>query len=458
MVHLSAETQQLLQAAAVLVTPGTADVLSAVSEVPGRAIDECLVSGTLLAEGGTYRFRHELTRRAVEDAVPAFRRRELHGRALVVLEKEEADVSLLAHHASGAGLDAQALRYGTAAGDDAAAVASHQEAVDQYARALEHAGSAAAATRAELHEKLAMVHSLRDHWQESLVHRQAALALRRELGDPERISENLRAEAICLWRLCRGDESNAAMEAAYVMMVDAPDSVEKGRTLINYSGFCSEPEVGRRLVDEALVIAERCGDVALAATALGSLGCKAYEVGGDGSADLEKALAAFLEIGESQRVAWVYTNLMEYGVDSLQLDETAWVYEEAMPYVVDHDIATYTFCIRATHAQALVRKSQHTEAIALVRAMEQETMSPINRCHMLLPLGISRLRLGDRGGLDDLREAWALAAASDDPDWMVHAATAVAQAAWILDTPSLLDEAMQATLTRPDFHYAFGRR
>ena len=79
-------------------------------------------------------------------------------------------------------------------------------------------------------------------------------------------------------------------------------------------------------------------------------------------------------------------------------------------------------------------------------------MSPINRCHMLLPLGISRIRQGDRAGLDDLRQAWELATTSDDPDWTAPAAAAVAQAAWILDEPSLVDEAMVAALTRPDFH------
>jgi DNA-binding CsgD family transcriptional regulator len=56
-----------------------------------------------------------------------------------------------------------------------------------------------------------------------------------------------------------------------------------------------------------------------------------------------------------------------------------------------------------------------------------------------------------------VRTAWDLAASSDDPDWMVHAAVGMAQAAWILDQPSLLDQTMRAAITRPDFFYAFAR-
>ncbi len=449
--------QRLLQTAAILVRPQSVEVLSAVSGCPANVIDECLVSGTLIADGTSIRFRHELTRRAVEDSIPAVLRGELHRLALGALERDGVDVAQLAHHAAGAGYDGQALRYGTAAGDEAAAVSSHQEAAVQYSRALDHAGSADTETRAELHEKLAATHSLRDHWDESLVHREAALALRRDQGVPERISENLRALSICLWRLCHGQDSLSAINESFAMMRDAPDCAERGWSIALYTSFDAEPEQAGRLLREAVSIAERFGDPALGAYAQMGLGADAYLTGGDGRSYIEKALATFLEISDTQRAAGAYTNLYEFGVDSLRLEETESVYEEAMPYVVDHDIATYTFCLRATHGEALMRRARHQEAIALLEDMRNETMSPINRCHMLIPLGISRLRLGDRAGLDDLRAAWDLAALADDPDWMVKAAIGMAQAAWILDQPSLLDQTMQAAISRPDFFYAYGR-
>ncbi len=449
------DAQRLLQAAAVLVQPSSAETLERVSGLPGSVIDECLLSGTLVADANIFRFRHELTRRAVEDAVPAFRRAELHRAALPVLESAGADVALLAHHAAGAGLDDKATRYGTAAGDAAAALASHREAASQYARALQHAEREAAATRAELHEKLGATHALRDHWEDSLIHRQAALAIRRELGDPVQISKNLRGIAVCQWRLCRGAESNAAVASAYRLMVDEPDSFEKGWTIVSYANFGLAEGLKVQLLSEVCSMADRLEEPGLSAYALVGLGCHTYASGGDGSADLEKSLQMSLDAGDPNMAAHVYTNLYEGAINSVHLDESAWVYEEGIPFVIDHDIATYSFCLRATEAQKLVRQGRHDEAIALVREMERETMSPINRCHMLLPLGISRVRQGDRAGLDDLRQAWELASASDDPEWTAQAATAVAQAAWILDEQSLVDDAMVAALTRPDFEYVW---
>ena len=355
---LSDDAQELLQAAAVLVQPSSADTLRKVSGLRGSVIDECLLSGTLVADANVYRFRHELTRRAVVDAVPAFQRTELHLAALPVLESARADVALLAHHAAGAGLNDKAMRYSTAAGDAAAALASHREAATQYARALQHAGTETAVTRAVLHEKLAATHALRDHWEDSLIHREAALSTRRELGDPIPISKNLRGVAVCQWRLCRGAASNLAMESAYRLMVDEPDSFEKGWTIASYANFGLAPGLTEHLLLEACAMAERLEEPALSAYALVGLGCHAYSSGGDGSADLEKALRMALDTGDPNMAAHVYTNLYEGAINSVHLKESAWIYEEALPFVIDHDISTYSFCIRATHAQLLVRQGQ----------------------------------------------------------------------------------------------------
>ena len=190
-----------------------------------------------------------------------------------------------------------------------------------------------AAVRAELHEKLAATHSLRDHWEESLLHRQAALAIRRELGDPVDISKNLRGIAICQWRLCRGAESNGAMEAAYRLMVEEPDSFEKGWTIVSYANFGLAPGLTEHLLSEACSMAERLELPALSAYALVGLGCLTYRSGGDGSADLEKSLRMALDTGDPNMAAHVYTNLYEGAINSVNLDESAWIYEESMPFV-----------------------------------------------------------------------------------------------------------------------------
>jgi hypothetical protein len=80
MARLSPRARQLASAAAVLARPADAGLLTAVAEVEAEALDECLASGTLVGGPLRYRFRHELTRMAVERAIPAHGRSRLHAR------------------------------------------------------------------------------------------------------------------------------------------------------------------------------------------------------------------------------------------------------------------------------------------------------------------------------------------------------------------------------------------
>ena len=172
-------------------------------------IDRCLASGSLVSDGREYRFRHELTRRAVENSIPAHRRARLHAVVLSGLEQRggEPDHARLAHHADAAG-DAEAvLRHAPPAGRRAAEFWAHREAAAQFARALRYAMDLDAGVRASLTEQLAHELSLIDHWDDAAQAWQAALDIRRTLDEPEAVAEDLRWLSRSLWRLCRGVES-----------------------------------------------------------------------------------------------------------------------------------------------------------------------------------------------------------------------------------------------------------
>ena len=78
-------------------------------------------AGILLSSYGAVRFRHELARRAVEEALPGTRRTALHRRVLEALAAAGAEPSRLVHHAVAVGDAAAVARYGTAAAREAAA-------------------------------------------------------------------------------------------------------------------------------------------------------------------------------------------------------------------------------------------------------------------------------------------------------------------------------------------------
>ncbi|MCP3804132.1 AAA family ATPase [Allokutzneria sp. A3M-2-11 16] len=131
------------QAAAVLGTPETAEVIGEVAGLtPQRcrtALTAALAAGVLREVGECrYGFRHSLARQSVHDAVAGPDRCELHLRALRVLERREPKPLLrLAEHSRKAGVLANWLRYGEAAATQATESGDHATATDLLQRLLE---------------------------------------------------------------------------------------------------------------------------------------------------------------------------------------------------------------------------------------------------------------------------------------------------------------------------------
>jgi DNA-binding SARP family transcriptional activator len=107
------------------------------------AMDEVLSAQLLLEAGtgdggspGAYVFAHDKVREAVYGAAGDARRRVFHRRALEILEGT-APAAQLAHHALAAGVDAAAIHWFRAAGDEAVQLLAAREAVIHYAQSLE---------------------------------------------------------------------------------------------------------------------------------------------------------------------------------------------------------------------------------------------------------------------------------------------------------------------------------
>ena len=150
--------------------PSTQDVLEQLAVVPS-ALDRWLVDilvpgsgegavaalaaaeerGLLSVSTRKIAFRHELTRRAIAGAVPAARLLALNQRVLdALIDHDGSDVSRIVHHAAQAGDEDAIVRYGPAAGRDAARAGAHREAVAHFDLVLEHEGRFAPGERAEL--------------------------------------------------------------------------------------------------------------------------------------------------------------------------------------------------------------------------------------------------------------------------------------------------------------------
>jgi adenylate cyclase len=175
--RVSAATQAVLRAAAVLGRPFDLDLLQAVAGVDNdqlvAALDEAeqarLIHGPSGRQETTWRFPHQLICQTLTQSMTTLRRQRLHLRAADAMERLGAAARLnsadLAHHlysAGGLAPSSRTTRALLAAGDAAFGVYATDEALRHYRRAaevLQHAGDDAALQRS-VEERLADVLAL----------------------------------------------------------------------------------------------------------------------------------------------------------------------------------------------------------------------------------------------------------------------------------------------------------
>jgi predicted ATPase len=83
--RLSGGSREVLDVAALIGARVELDLLTSAVACPPATVDEILASGLLAEDGGWLRFRHEIARLAVEQAIPAHRRSAVHARILAAL-------------------------------------------------------------------------------------------------------------------------------------------------------------------------------------------------------------------------------------------------------------------------------------------------------------------------------------------------------------------------------------
>jgi DNA-binding CsgD family transcriptional regulator/tetratricopeptide (TPR) repeat protein len=445
----SPTAQRILAAAAVLGRPAPASLLASVAGVPTATVDECHASGTLLADGHDFAFRHELTRRAVEEAVPLVQATELHRIALLALEQAGADVAELTHHAVGAGDSAAVLRYAPTAGRAAAEASAHREAIVQFRRALQYAGRLASEDHADLLEALAESLSARDESAEAEEPWRQVVTLRRTFDDPASLSHCLRRYALCLWRLGRSEERRAAEEEGYELMREAGDCEERAWAFYVRGWADYVPAEDRRAaIDECTRISKDLGDDALVGRAHLGKACLDFTSGGVPFDDFAAAIKLGLRSGDHNLAASAYANLYECTIDMLRLDESSNLYDEALTYALDHEQNSYSAFIRGSRVAELLRRGQNLQAIELALQTMEETISPVNR--MILGIGLTRagFRLGRAQARAWLGETWQLGEANGETSYLVRIATAAVEAAWLTG---------DSTLVTPKVHEVYQR-
>jgi DNA-binding CsgD family transcriptional regulator len=436
---LTRSARAALDVAALVGSRVEPDLLGAAAGVTAQDLDELVRCGLLVGDNSGLRFRHDISRRAVDEAVPPHRRTPTHRAVLEeLLRRGSEDDARLAYHAENGGADDLALHHARRAGDAAAAKGAHREAAAQYHRAVRCCSGVDPRGQAELLDSLALELSFVDAWEESAAARQRAVQLWRDLGDRLREGDDLRRLYAVMWRLCRGAESVAYAEHAVAVLEPLGSTVELGWAYIYRSvDAVDRATKAADLARADAVIAELAGVAPHAAwshlrgQALMGRAELCYRTREPWEPHLRAALDVGLGEGNDQLAATAYANLHQYLVSDYRFGDGTALYSEGIGFTDDRDITTYSTCLRGRRALALVHLGRWHEAERTARVVLRSPASPVNLLTSQVAVGLLRARRGDVDRDRLLDAAVAAATSLDEAEWLALAHAASAETAWL---------------------------
>ena len=451
---IPATVRDAVLARAARLTDAARALLDAISVIPGGCelwlldelaseqvehLAECVASGIVAAVNAGVAFRHELARLAIEESVPADRKRALHRRALSVLGAgpvSEADAAVLAHHAELAGDAEGVLQWATLAAQRAAASGAHREAAAQYARALRHTSSMPTGERATLLERRADECYLTAELEEAIDAQQEAVDIRRGLRD--RIAEGnaLRALSRLLFFAGRTDEGEPiALEAVDLLQRGPP-----GHDLAMAYGNISQR---RMVVDErdaaiewgtrALQLAERLGDTEAQVYALTNMGMAQADAGIDGGKDmLMRALALARSSGLDEHAGRAFNGLVMWPIRMRQFNEIGSYLEDGLEFCEQRGLDTWRLYLLACRASIeLARGEWDAAADSAELVLRNPRSARVARVWALTTRGLIRARRGDPDASESLAEAHEHAGPAGELMQISPETAARAELAWL---------------------------
>ena len=434
--RLSGAARAVLDAAALTGARAELDLLEQATSCSPAAIDELIISGLVTADGGQLKFRHEIARLAVAEAVAPHRRGPTHGRILAALQAAGCtDDTRLAFHAEAAGAGAAVLRYAPAAARRAAELGAHREAATQYERALRFATDQDPGTLATLYDAFAYEAGLLDRWQDAADAREQALALWRQVGDPLREGDTLRWLACSLCYLCRGSEGGEAGEAAIALLEPLGPTAELASAYSSLAAqrmVTSANEDAIQLARRAQAIARPLGLTRVLADALNTEACASHNAGGEWAGTIREALDIALAGRHEEQVGRAYTNALSLHNAERLFAESEAYFTDGITYCDDHDITTYGIFLRSEWTSVLERTGRWDDVAALsAELLARGGPSPVIRLCPLNRLGTLRARRGEPEAWTYLDEAIHNADAAGEPQGIVPVRLNRAEACWL---------------------------
>lgn len=425
------------------------------------AIEECLSSGVLLAQGDHVAFRHDLTREALLDAILPPQRLILHRRTLAALAatpEAAANTALLAHHAAAAADKEAVLRYAPAAAREATAANAHRAAATLYELALRHADHLPPAELAPLLEAYAKECNLVDRRAEGVAVCLRAAALWRDLGQPVRQGAMLVDLANMLIGVGRGQEATRYLKEALTLLEAHPPGRQLAvayRMQANVAFLDHEYQRGIDWAEKSIAVAETINDTSVILSARNVIGSALLFLDYErGCRYLESNIAQAHELGLESTAAHAYTNLGSGSCELYHLSRAERYLAEGIEYAAQRDLDRYRLYMTAWLAMTHLRLGRWSAAVETAESvLSRPGVSIPSRITALTALGLVRARRGEPEAAGALDEALELTRDLSSLHRVALVRAARAEAAWLAGEPGKAAEEAATT-----FDLAVARR
>jgi DNA-binding CsgD family transcriptional regulator/tetratricopeptide (TPR) repeat protein len=434
--RLSPDARHALSAAAILGRRAHVRLIAAVADRPNGAVDECIMRGVLVEDGGGVVFRHELARLSVEHALGPGARADLHARALQeLLVHDPSDARALAHHAAECGDEGLLLHYASVAAESAARLGGHREAAAHYRRAL-RVPNVPADVRATLFAALSYECYVTDELAEAVAARRRSLELFELAGDTAAIGSAQRWLSRLSWFMGLTEESERYARRAVATLEPLGGGHELAMAYSNMAQLgmlAQDVHAALEWGDRALELARELGDRDVEIHALNNTGTALARVDDSivGRRRMAQSLDLALADNAHEHAARAYTNLGTVAVANRRWADADEHLRAGIGYCDEHDLDSWSHYMHAFLAVSLAEQGRYDDALHICsNLLSRPRLAVITR----IPASVVAARIGARRGVADaglLAEVRDLAAPTAESQRLIPVATARAETAWL---------------------------
>ncbi len=370
--RLGPEAKGVVEVAAVVGQRVQAGLLEEL--VPGHegAVKEALARGVLTDDGVMFGFRHELTRRAIEEALSAPRRAALHGVvARFLARKSGGDHARIAHHAEAAGLGELASRHAVLAAGEAEHVGALLEAGLQLDRALRVGKGLPAEVRIDLLIRYARnMNFAGRRLEEALVASEQAAVLADTSNDWAASGRARSVMSAALWSLDRLQEARTAAADAVSLLEGTGDDHELARARAAHVRIEAVAFDPAQAIEAGACALEAAAAAGLDEARIDTLISLALAHGhrGDPRAIgmLEQARSEAQQAGTAIQVIRAHVNAVSVASDAREGTYADRVVNDALRLFADFDTAIPRQYLLVVHARTLLDRGRYMDALARV--------------------------------------------------------------------------------------------